>query len=180
MAADLDPATVTQTAGILHSTDFWYAVSCLLFVVLLARPIMRMINKLLDDRTAEINRQLEEARNLREEAQNLLATYKRKQRDALEEAEEILSHAKEEAQQIRQNAKKQLEQELKMRTDQAMRKIEMAESEAVSEVQNATADIAVAAAQQLIADRLDDTTRTRLAKEAIEGMSDQINPDDIN
>ena len=52
---------------------------------------------MLDDRADKIRQELEEAQRLREDAQATLASYQRRQRDALKEAEDIIAHAREEA-----------------------------------------------------------------------------------
>ena len=52
-----------------------------------------MIGKALDDRADAIRKELDEARRLREEAQDLLADYKQKQRRAEDEAKAIVEQA---------------------------------------------------------------------------------------
>ena len=65
---------------------FWVAVGFVIFVGAAGRPIMAKIGGALDNRAAEIAGKLEEAKNLREEAQAALANYQRLQRDAAAEA----------------------------------------------------------------------------------------------
>jgi hypothetical protein len=83
--------------ALLHDTSFWVAIAFIIFVVLAWRPLKKALVTALDDRTDRIRRDIDEAARLREEAQALLAEYKRKQRDAAAEAEEILRHARTEA-----------------------------------------------------------------------------------
>ncbi|MEC9165890.1 MAG: F0F1 ATP synthase subunit B, partial [Pseudomonadota bacterium] len=92
---------------------FWVAVGFAIFVVAAGRPIMAKIGGALDNRAAEIAGKLEEAKNLREEAQTVLANYQRLQRDAATEAEAILAHASEEAERLRAAAEENLAQTLK-------------------------------------------------------------------
>ena len=49
---------------------------------------------------------MEEAEKLREEAQDLLASYQRKQRDAVKGAEAIVEHAKDEAKRLTQQGRR--------------------------------------------------------------------------
>ena len=76
---------------------FWTAVAVVLFIALVAKPVSRMATKALDERAEKIKAELDEAERLRNEAQDLLAQYQRKQRDAAKEAEAIIEHAKQEA-----------------------------------------------------------------------------------
>ena len=72
---------------------FWVGAAFLLFIAILFYfKVPAMLPGALDDRSAKIAEDLEQARQLREEAQALLATYERKQRDALSEAEEIIAN----------------------------------------------------------------------------------------
>src|SRR3546814_13687120 len=88
---------------------FWVAVSFVLFVVLVARAVWRKATAALDARADEIRRRLEEAQNLREDAQAAKANYQRLQRDALNEAEAILAHARDEAKRMREEAAVKME-----------------------------------------------------------------------
>ena len=68
---------------------FWAAIGTLILVVSAARPVARLLGGMLDTRSAQIKATLDEATNLREEAQHLLAEYKRKQQTAAKDAEEM-------------------------------------------------------------------------------------------
>ena len=63
---------------------FWTAVGFVIFVAAIARTVWRMATKALDDRAAGIRASLDDAAALREEAQAMLADYKRKQQGAEE------------------------------------------------------------------------------------------------
>ena len=73
-------------------------IGFILFVgVLVYFRVPSLIGGLLDKRAVQIRADLDEARSLREEAQKVLASYERKAREAGEQAERIVSHAREEA-----------------------------------------------------------------------------------
>jgi len=159
----------------IESADFWYFIAFVAFVVLLGKPLFGFITGMLDKRAEGISASIDEARALREEAQELLATYKRKQRDALEEAEDLLAETKAQAKGLKDAATKDLEQALKQRQDQAMQKIALAEREAIYQVQSAAADIAVAAARELIQDKLSDAAATKVTEQAIKDLPKHLN-----
>lgn len=146
---------------------FWVAVSFVLFVVLVARMVWQKATASLDTRADEIRRRLEEAQNLREEAQAAKANYQRLQRDALKEAEAILAHAREEAKRMREDGESKLEASLARREQLAVEKIAAAEAKALQEVREQMVDLAVAATQQLIASNIDDKVRSRLVDDAV-------------
>src|ERR1700760_1230408 len=79
----------------LADAEFWVAVAFLMFVGLLGwMGAHRMINVALDRRAARIKTELDEARRVRDEAEALLAEYKRKRGEADREAEAIVTAAR--------------------------------------------------------------------------------------
>nr|MBA3447540.1 ATP F0F1 synthase subunit B [Pseudaminobacter sp.] len=66
---------------------FWATVALIIFLaVVFYMKAPAMITKSLDQRADRIRDELEEARRLREEAQQLLAEYQRKRKEAEKEA----------------------------------------------------------------------------------------------
>lgn len=133
---------------------FWTAVAFVIFVVAAAKPAWRAITSALDERAERIRSQLEEATRLREEAQAMLAGLKRKQRDALQEADAILDHAKSEAERHRTEAAAALEASIKRREEAALAKIAAAEQAALREVRDRAIEVAIAATGTLLADEM--------------------------
>lgn len=151
----------------LADPTFWVAVSFVLFVALVAKMVWRKATTALDARADEIRRRLEEAQNLREEAQAAKANYQRLQRDALKEAEAILAHAREEAKRMREDAAVKLETALARREQLAIEKIAAAETKALQDVREQMVDLAMAATRQLIVSNIDDKGRSRLVADAV-------------
>ncbi|HBU62959.1 MAG TPA: F0F1 ATP synthase subunit B, partial [Oceanicaulis sp.] len=114
---------------LLSDTSFWAFVGLILFfVVIIFVGAPKMIGKALDDRADLIERRIFEARRLREEAQELMATYERKQTEAAAEAEAIIKQAKAEADYLRDNAKTEISQRIERRTAMAEQRIAQAEA----------------------------------------------------
>jgi F-type H+-transporting ATPase subunit b len=135
---------------------------------------LRPILDSLDKRGERIRRELDEAHALREEAQKLLAEYKRKQRDALLEAEEIMTHAKEESIRMRERAEADLREALARREQLAMDKITQAEAQALQEVRNRAVDAALNAAGELIVENLDEKRAAEIADQAISEVGSKL------
>ena len=135
----------------MQEPEFWVAVSFVLFigVIVYAGAHKKMIGAL-DDRSARIKAELDEARRLREEAGKLLAEYQRKQREAEREAEAIVAEAKAEAERVAAEARVKMEEFVARRTKQAETKIGQAEAQALADVRAAAADAAVAAAETIL------------------------------
>lgn len=153
---------------------FWVGVAFFLVVGLAFRPVVRALGAGLDARAAKIKARLDEAARLREEAQEMLATYQRKQRDAMKEAEEIIAHAKAEAERLAAQAAKDLDASLKRREAQAMDRIAQAEAAALREVQNVAVDVAVAAARQVLSSSVSADQAARLVDNAIAELPQKL------
>lgn len=149
-AATAATAAATHAEPFYANPAFWVGVSFVLVVGFAFKPLMAAVGAALDTRAAKIKARLDEATRLREEAQEMLATYQRKQRDAMREAEEIIAHAKAEAERLSQQAARDLEAQLKRREEQAMERIAQAEAQAMREVKNLAVDVAVAAARNVM------------------------------
>lgn len=161
---------------LLQDTTFWAFVGLVLFfVVIIVFGAPKMITKALDDRADRIRTELDEARRLREEAQELLASYKRKQAEAAKNAEGIIRQAKAEADYLRDNAKSEIAHRVERRTALAEQRIAQAEAQAAKEVKALAADLAVDAAQRLLADKMTKTQRNAVLKSDIASLKDRLN-----
>ena len=86
------------SGSMLSTAEFWVAAAFVIFMGLLVYyGVPGLIGKALDDRADMIRKELDEARRLREEAQNLLADYQRKAREAEEAAAAAAAQAEAEA-----------------------------------------------------------------------------------
>lgn len=164
----------THSEPLLAQPEFWLTIAFVIFVILVAKPLGGKIAAALDTRSKLIEREIEEAGKLRDEAQALLASYQRKSRDALKEAEQILASAEAEARRIRDDATAALETSLKRREQLALDKIAQAEARAVEDVRNAAVDVALAATRELIEKTLDAEKSTALVDDAIKDLPKRL------
>jgi F-type H+-transporting ATPase subunit b len=139
----------------LSNPETWVAIAFVIFVLLAARPISRVITGALDNRAAKIKGQLDEARALRDEAERLLAEHQRKQIAAVKEADAILAQAREEAERIRRDSAANMEAAFGRREKMAIDKITQAEAQAVADVRNQAVAVAIAAAAKLLRENVD-------------------------
>lgn len=159
----------------LHNTDFIVAVAFFLFVgVLFYFKVPSILAGLLDKRATGIRAELDEARALREEAQSLLASYERKQREVKDQADRIVAAAKESATEAAEQAKKDLAASIERRVQAAQDQIASAEANAVKQVRDEAARIAIAAAGEVAAKGMTDTKANALIDEAIKTVEAKL------
>ena len=137
------------------NTDF---IVLLAFIAVHRRAVLLQsafaFGGMLDKRADGIKSDIDEARALREEAQTLLASYERKQKEVQEQADRIVSAAKEEASLAAEQAKDDLEQSITPSLAAAEDQIVSAQSAAIKEVRDQAVCIAVAAARDVIAKKM--------------------------
>jgi F-type H+-transporting ATPase subunit b len=152
------------------NAEFWVAIAFLLFVALLIyMGVHRSVLDALDQRSARIRAELDEALRLKEEAQKLVAEYRRKHEEAEREAEAIIAEAKAEAERVAAESKAKMEEFVARRTKLAESKIGQAEAQALADVRAAAAEAAVTAAEKI----LRDTTKGQVADNLIaRGIAD--------
>ena len=155
----------------LSNTDFIVTISFLLFVgVLFYFKVPSLLGGLLDKRADGIRSELDEARALREEAQSLLASFERKQREVKGQAERIIEAAKESAAEAAEQAKKDLAGSIERRVHAAEDQIASAEASAIKKVRDEAARIAVSAAGEVISKEMTDAKASAMIDDAIKAV----------
>jgi F-type H+-transporting ATPase subunit b len=155
---------------------FWATIALLIFIAILVwLRVPGQIGASLDKRSQKIRDDLDEARRLREEAQELLAEYQRKRKEAETEAEEIVAAAKREAELLAEEAAKKTSEFVERRTAMAEQKIAQAESQAVADVKASAVNLAVAAAESIIQEKVTGKTATDLISKGIDEVKAKLN-----
>ena len=124
----------------------------------------------IDGKIAAIKDQLEEAKQLRAEAEALRQEYADKIAGAEKDAEAMLANAQHEADAILEKAEADSKAMVERRKRMAEDKIAAAEREAVEDVRNRAVNAATAASRKLIADKHDAEADKVLADQVIAGI----------
>jgi F-type H+-transporting ATPase subunit b len=160
----------------LSDPEAWVLIAFLIFLgVLIRLGVPTLLFKTLDDRGARIKAELDEAKRLRQEAEGVLADYRRKQTEAEKVAESIIVNARAEAERLAAEAKVKVEDFVTRRTKMAETKIARAEAQALADVRSAAADAAVAAAERILLDSTRGYTAETLLDQGIGELRAKLN-----
>jgi len=160
----------------MFEAEFWVAVSFVIFVAVLGYfGVHKLMVKGIDDRRDRIRAELDEARRLKAEAEALLAQYRRKQHEAEEEAQAIVTSAKAEAERLAKEGEAKLEEFVSRRTKMAENKIAQAEAQAVADVRSAAAEAAVAAAENILTRTVKNKVADDLIAKGIAEVKSKLN-----
>jgi F-type H+-transporting ATPase subunit b len=158
------------------TAEFWVLIAFLLFMAILVwKGVPGLIGKALDQRAATIRNELDEARRLREEAQQLLADYQRKTREAEDDAKSIVEAAKREAESLAAETRKAMAEQVERRTKAAEEKIARAEAQALADVRAAAVNLAVKASEGLLKTKLSGEAGSALVDSAIRDLKGKLN-----
>jgi F-type H+-transporting ATPase subunit b len=161
---------------LIYEPETWVAVAFVIFVGILIRlGVPGLLFKSLDDRSARIRAELDEALKLRKEAEGVLAEYRRKQGEAEQVAGEIITNARAEAERMAAEAKAKVEDFIARRTKMAETKIAQAEAQALADVRAAAADAAVAAAERILVDTTHGAAAEALVVQGIRDLKAKLN-----
>ena len=160
----------------LLEAEFWVALGFFLFIgVLVYYGVPQKMLAALDSRGARIKAELDDARRLRDEAEALLAEYRRKREEADREADTIIAGARAESERMAEEAKARMEEFVARRSQVAENKIAQAETQAVAEVRAAAAEAAVAAAEKILTQSAKGEVADRLLADGIRDVKAKLN-----
>jgi F-type H+-transporting ATPase subunit b len=160
----------------MFEAEFWVAVAFVLFIGVLGYfRAHKLLLKSIDDRRERIEAEFDEARRLKAEAEALLATYRRKQQEAEQEAQAIVAGARTEGERLAAEAEAKIEEFVVRRTKMAENKIAQAEAQALADVRSAAAEVAVAAAKTILTRTVRDKVADNLVAKGIEDFKGKLN-----
>ncbi len=156
--------------------EFWVALGFVIFVIGLGYlGVHTKMNAALDERANKIKAELAEAKRLREEADAVLQSYKRKTAAAETEAAAIVAQARTQAEMMAREPETRMTDFIARRTRQAEEKIAMAETQASADVRAAASDAAVALATRVFANDPQGTGVTALVEREIGNLRARLN-----
>jgi F-type H+-transporting ATPase subunit b len=156
--------------------EFWVLVATIVFLVITWKVGgFRQLTVALDARAGRIQRELDEATVLRQEAQALLADYQKKQVEAQAEAEALLVSARAEAERFKAESVAKVQDFVARRTRMAEQKISLAEAQAVADVRSAATDAAIAAATTILSGQIATGSGTGLMTSALAEVKAKAN-----
>ena len=140
----------------------WVAIAFLLFFVLVWKKGKKAILSLLDERSLLIEKELNEAKSLKEEALEKLSLALQNQKNVSDEAENIIRDAKETANKIQEEANLKSIEIIKRKEEQAKQKILSLEAEAIKNIKEITSSIVIESSKTYIKKKLDNKENINL------------------
>lgn len=154
----------------INTTMLWQLVNFFLLLFLLRKFLYSPIKNILDKRAAQINGDLDDAEDRRQEAEELKAKYEQKLRNARTEAQEIVDNAETRANKKAKEIINKAEERAENLKAKKLEEIEQAKKEAAAELRDSIADYTVLAANKLIREQIDENKHQQMIMDFIDDL----------
>jgi F-type H+-transporting ATPase subunit b len=136
-------------------------------MILLAKLAFPRISEALGRRQRSIEDSIETAERTRTEAEQILAEYRERLKEARAQSDEIVQHARQAAEGHEREAKEGARELAAEAAKRAQRDIEAATKKALGELRREVADLTIMATEKVTRKTLDDDDQRRLVEEAL-------------
>ena len=156
-------ALIQVTPGLM----IWTIVAFFITFFVLKRYAFGPIQKMIDERRAQIARSIEEADHARDEARNLLEEHKKLMQEARGEAEAIIVEARKTREAMETRMREETETERQRRLEETKREIAAETTRALEQIRSEVADLTLEATSIVVGRKLDADRDRELISEAI-------------
>ncbi|MBN9543560.1 MAG: hypothetical protein J0G32_07225 [Alphaproteobacteria bacterium] len=154
---------------------FWVGFSVILLVVLIYKPLKKVILSSLDKQIATASKNLKEAKEIAKQAEELLEEFQKKHAQMKFDIEEILEESNKQIKVFLEKTDKDLEKAIEQRTDAAMQRIYQYEAMIMDEVRKNAVDIAIHAVASILREKLTREESDRMILEFADDISKRMN-----
>ncbi len=146
-------------------TIFWTLVTFICMLVILSRYAWKPMLGALELRENTIQENLDRAKNERTEAENLIQEHRQLVNDARRERAEASAKGREDAEKLKAEILTEAKGQRDQILEQTRSQVELSVRQAQSELQATAADLAIKAAEKLLARNLDDATQRKVVED---------------
>jgi F-type H+-transporting ATPase subunit b len=159
-------ALIQVTPGLM----IWTIVAFFITFFVLRKYAFGPIQKMIDERRAQIARSIEEADHARDEARNLLEEHKKLMQEARGEAEGIINEARKTRDSIETRMREETEAERQRRLEETKREIQAETTRQLERIRSEVADLTLEATSRIVGEKLDSDRYRELIASAIDSL----------
>jgi|TARA_B110000438_G_C15626356_1_gene568888 F-type H+-transporting ATPase subunit b len=155
--------------------QFWVAIAFIVFIAAIFNPVRKILSSSLDKKIDEIRNSIDEAENLKNETQVILADIKKRQNQVGSEIEIINSNVKTQIKSLESQSQQKLAEQSTKHELLAKEKIEQITREANLKIQQNIIQTSIDATINLIEKKLNKEEKINLINQSIKDFSNTIN-----
>jgi F-type H+-transporting ATPase subunit b len=159
-------ALIQVTPGLM----IWTIVAFFITFFVLRKYAFGPIQKMIDERRAQIARSIEEADHARDEARNLLEEHKKLMQEARGEAEGIVNEARKTRDSIETRMREETEADRQRRLEETKREIQAETTRQLERIRSEVADLTLEATSRIVGEKLDSERDRELIASAIDSL----------
>ena len=150
--------------------QFWVAVSFAIFIILIFKPISKILNSSLDTKIQDIKNQIQQAEKIKNEMQVEVSNIKKRQNEVKLEIKEININAKERIKYLESDTLSKLNQQKIKREQLANAKIDQMTRDANLSIKNYITQISILSVKSLLEEQLNENEKQKLINKSIEEL----------
>jgi F-type H+-transporting ATPase subunit b len=154
---------ITPNVGLM----IWTIVVFVISMLILRRLVFPRIGEALDKRAKTIEGDIDQAAELRKQAESVLDEYRERLKEARAQSEEIVQRARQTAEVHEKEGKERGKELLTEAAQRAEREIEAATKRALDDLRREVADLTILATEKVTRKTLDEADQRRLVEEAL-------------
>tara|TARA_B100000214_G_scaffold127711_1_gene90823 strand:- start:2047 stop:2532 length:486 start_codon:yes stop_codon:yes gene_type:complete len=151
--------------------QFWVAVSFILFIAAIFNPVRKMLVSSLDAQISEIKTKIEEAENLKNEAQKTLSELKKREAEVEKEIEKFKTDAENKISELKNLSSKKLSDQIEKKKILADNRIEQLLRDTNQNIKSYIADIAIEAITDILKTSLSKDKKAELINDSINDLN---------
>ena len=160
----------------MFDATFWVAISFIIFcLIIIYQKIPKLINNLLDNKINEIKSEIDNAKNLKNESEQLLKKCKKKIEEGQMKRDEILSSEKKETEIFIQESENKFEQLIINKKKSLEQKLDQMKIKAIKDIQNISNKIALEAVKKIISNSAYDEKMKAINQKNLEKIFINLN-----
>ena len=154
--------------------QFWVAISFLLFILAIFNPVKKMLVANLDSQIKEIREKIEEAEDIRKEAEKVLNEVKEREVNVEDEINKLKLSSNKRINELKNLSSTKLDEQINKRKFLAETKIEQITRDANLTIKNYIADSVIEVTTSVLKNNLSDNKKTVLVDESIAEMKNLL------
>ncbi len=155
--------------------QLWVAISFVLFFLLFGKILWKKLTSFLDNKILEIKKDIDEARNLHNEAKDLLAAESKKIQDLDLLVKEIIDNSKNKSYEILRDNTQKINAQVELLEKEAIEKIKVIENQTIEEIKSDIISKASSIAEKVLKNELSENNQLSIIKKSIEQTKKALN-----
>ena len=151
--------------------QFWVAVSFVLFIAVIFNPVRKILISSLDAQIKEIKSKIDEAENLKNEAQKTLSELKTRESEVEKEIKELKINSEKKIVELKELYSKKLSEQIEKRKILAENKIEQLVRDTNISIKNYISGVAIDATKTILQNNLTNENKSNLINDSIKDLN---------